>query len=140
NRPDATAALHGLTLAISTPQCIARAAFEGLLCGLADGIDALVRQGTVARRIVLVGGGARSAALCRIAPTVLGHPVLVPTPGEYVADGAARQAAWVLSGSEQPPAWPMAGSAQFDGEAVPGIRDRYADARDLTLTRGGFSG
>ena len=33
---------------------------------------------------------------------VLGCPVVVPEPGEYVADGAARQAAWVLSGDAEP--------------------------------------
>ena len=33
---------------------------------------------------------------------------MVPQPGEYVADGAARQAAWVLSGAEAPPEWSLA--------------------------------
>ncbi len=44
NRPDATGALHGLTLGDSTPAHLARAAVEGLLCGLADGLDALARR------------------------------------------------------------------------------------------------
>jgi xylulokinase len=135
NKPDATAAFHGLTFANATPECIARAACEGLLCGLADGIDALADQGTDVGRVVLIGGGASSAALRRIAPTVLGHPVLVPSPSEYVADGAARQAAWVLSGSAEPPEWPMGGREVFDGEPVPAIRERYAGARELTLGR-----
>ena len=46
----------------------------------------------------MVGGGAASEAVRRIAPAVLGLPVVVPEPGEYVADGACRQAAWALSG------------------------------------------
>ena len=41
NRPDATGSLHGLRLATSTPAHLARAAVEGMLCGLADGLDAL---------------------------------------------------------------------------------------------------
>ena len=101
DRPDATGALHGLTLTSTTPAHLARAAVEGLLCGLADGLDALVAQGAVVRRVLLVGGGARSEAVRRLAPAVLGCPVLVPAPGEYVADGAARQAAWVLSGADR---------------------------------------
>ncbi|PZS23411.1 MAG: xylulokinase, partial [Pseudonocardiales bacterium] len=102
DRPDATGAVHGLRLATATAAHLARAAVEGLLCGLADGIDALVAAGARVDRVFLVGGGARSAAVRRIAPTVLGHPVLVPPPGEYVADGAARQAAWTLSGNAEP--------------------------------------
>ncbi|HEX6074067.1 MAG TPA: xylulokinase, partial [Micromonosporaceae bacterium] len=98
NRPDATGAVHGLRLATSTAAHLARAAIEGMLCGLADALDALVPHGVPVDRVILIGGGARSEAVRRIAPSVLGHPVVVPRPGEYVADGAARQAAWVLSG------------------------------------------
>jgi len=59
NRPDATGALHGLTLTNSTPAHIARAAVEGLLCGLADALDALVVAGVSVQRAFLVGGVAR---------------------------------------------------------------------------------
>src|SRR4051794_2621901 len=97
NRPDSTGALHGLRVGNSTPANLARAAVEGLLCGLADGLDALRDQGVRCDRVLLVGGGARSAAVRRLAPGILGLPVEVPEPGEYVADGAARQAAWVLA-------------------------------------------
>ena len=45
--------------------------------------------------MLLIGGGAKSEALRRIAPAVFGVPVVVPPAGEYVADGAARQAAYV---------------------------------------------
>ena len=92
----------------STPAHLARAAVEGLLCGLADGLDALVAEGARVDRVLVVGGGARSEAVRRIAPAVLGRPVVVPPPGEYVADGAARQAAWVLAGGDEPPAWELA--------------------------------
>ncbi len=120
DRPDATGALHGLTLASTTPAHLARAAVEGLLCGLADGLDALVAQGAEVRRVLLVGGGARSEALRRLAPAVLGCPVLVPEPGEYVADGAARQAAWVLSRDGR--------AARLGRRRDPGLRSR-PDAR-----------
>jgi xylulokinase len=127
--------VHGLRLATATPAHLARAAVEGLLCGLADGLDALVAAGARVDRVFLVGGGARSAAVRQIAPTVLGRPVLVPPPGEYVADGAARQAAWTLSGTAEPPPWRRAGVETYDGDAVPGLRERYAEARELTVAR-----
>jgi xylulokinase len=93
NRPDATGSLHGLTLATAQPAHLARAMVEGMLCGLADGLDALQGQGADVRRVLLVGGAARSKAVQQVAARVLGVPVTVPPAGEYVADGAARQAA-----------------------------------------------
>jgi xylulokinase len=135
NRPDATGALHGLRLETATPAYLARAAVEGLLCGLADGLDALAAQGARIERVLLVGGGARSAALREIAPAVLGRPVVVPPPGEYVADGAARQAAWVLTDGASPPHWERSGSRIFEADPVPAVRERYAEVRDMTATR-----
>jgi xylulokinase len=132
DRPDATGAVHGLRLDTATPAHLARAAVEGLLCGLADGLDALAAQGARIERVLLVGGGARSEALRRIAPSVLGHPVLVPPPGEYVADGAARQAAWALAGGAEPPQWEAAGAEVFEGDPVPAVRERYGAVQDLT--------
>jgi xylulokinase len=135
DRPTSTGALHGLTLATSDPAHLARAAVEGLLCGLADGLDAVAATGTPVRRVLLVGGGARSEAVRRIAPAVLGVPVLVPPPGEYVADGAARQAAWVLAGGDSPPGWSRPGTEVYEAEPVPAVRERYAEVRDLTAER-----
>jgi len=132
NRPHAKGVLHGLTLTTMTPAHVARAAVEGLLCGLADGIDALVAQGVAVERVLMVGGGARSEAVRRIAPAVLGRPVVVPEPGEYVADGAARQAAWVLSGAAQAPTWQSGAVETFEADADVAVRARYAEVRDLT--------
>lgn len=135
DRPTSTGAVHGLTLATSTPAHLARAAVEGLLCGLADGLDAVRATGADVRRVLLVGGGARSEAVRRIAPAVLGVPVLVPPPGEYVADGAARQAAWVLSGAAGPPEWQRPGTEVHEADPTPAVRERYAEVRDLTAQR-----
>ncbi|NUR72015.1 MAG: xylulokinase [Hamadaea sp.] len=133
NRPDATGSLHGLTLGTSTSAHIARAAVEGLLCGLADGLDALAAQGLAVRRVLLIGGAARNQAVREIAPAVFGRPVAVPSAGEYVADGAARQAAWALTG--QRPTWTDSGVEVFEADPDPSVRARYAEARDLTLER-----
>jgi xylulokinase len=130
--PHATGSVHGLTLRTATPAHLARAAVEGLLCGLADGIDAVVAQGVSVERVLLVGGAARSPAVQQLAPGVLGRPVLVPQPGEYVAHGAARQAAWVLSGAEAPPDWPQPGLQEFQAPPATGVRERYAEVRTRT--------
>lgn len=93
NLPDATASLTGMTLASTTRANLARAAVEGMLRGLGAGLDALRDLGIPLDRALLIGGGAQSEAVRRIAPEILGLPVVVPEPGEYVALGAARQAA-----------------------------------------------
>jgi xylulokinase len=136
NRPDSTAALHGVRHDNMTPAHLARAAVEGLLCGLADGLDALRAEGVDIERTLLVGGGARSEAVRRIAPAVLGMPVEVPVPGEYVADGAARQAAWVVSGEDRPPEWQRGTVERFEADPIPAVRERYREVRELTATRG----
>lgn len=135
NRPDATAALHGMTLGTTTPAHLARAAVEGLVCSLADGLDALREHGIKADRVFLIGGGAQSEAVRQIAPAVLGIEVLVPPTGEYVADGAARQAAWVLSGADDAPDWGQQGTRTYAAEPTPHVRERYAQVRELTATK-----
>ncbi|MCD1144205.1 xylulokinase [Kocuria sp. LUK] len=136
DRPGARGTLHGFTTA-TTREDIARAVVEGLLCSLDDAVQALVRAtGTAPRRIVLIGGGARSAAVRALAPSVLGHEVEVPAPGEYVALGAARQAAWALAGGAEPPAWPAASETRTLPVTDDGLRDRlveqYGRLRDAT--------
>ena len=127
--PDATGSLLGLTLATMEPAHLARACVEGVLCGLADALDALRDSGLEIRRVVMIGGGAQSEAVRRIAPQVFGTEVLVPPAVEAVADGAARQAAWALAGTAEPPRWEVPGVVTYDADAVPGIRDRYREAR-----------
>ncbi|MEO9139409.1 MAG: xylulokinase [Jatrophihabitans sp.] len=135
NKPHATGALHGMQLRNTTREHLARAAVEGLLCGLADGLDALRGEGVEVRRLLLIGGAARSEAVRRIAPAVLGAPVVVPEPGEYVAAGAARQAAWALSGAIEPPSWSASTVRTYEADPDPGIREQYAAARELTVER-----
>jgi xylulokinase len=135
NRPRATGAVHGLRLSTATPGHLARAAVEGMLCALADGLDALIAQGAVVRRVILIGGGARSAAVRAIAPAIFGVPVLVPPPGEYVADGAARQAAWVALGGDEPPQWSASVPQRSEADPTPAVREAYAAARDLYTER-----
>jgi xylulokinase len=127
--PDATGTLGGLTRTNATPENLARAAVEGMLCGLADGIDALRMVGVPVERVLLIGGAARSAAVAAVAPLVFGCPVALPAPAEYVARGAARQAAWTLSGEAVSPAWPGSLNPLPEAIVVPEIRDAYSALR-----------
>lgn len=136
NLPEATGSLHGIRLGNTTPANMARAAIEGVLCSLAFALDALRAQDVAVERLILIGGAAQSEAVRRIAPSVLGLPVAVPSPGEYVADGAARQAAWVLSGEAEPPDWQLAEVETYEADApAVGLRERYAEASSLYLSR-----
>jgi xylulokinase len=135
NKPHATGAVHGLRLATSTPGHFARAAIEGMLCALADGLDAVLGQGSRLDRIILIGGGARSAAVRQIAPAIFGVPVLVPPAGEYVADGAARQAAWIALGGTEPPQWTIDEPQRYQADPTPAVRAAYANARELVVDR-----
>ena len=121
--PDATGSLHGLRLSTSTPAHLARAAVEGLLCHLADAVDAL---GLAPTRLLLIGGGARSKAVRHLAPAIFGRPVLIPEPAEYVATGAARQAAWLLANTPEPPEWTPTAQAAYEAAPTPHVRARYA--------------
>ena len=133
DRPGATGVLRGLTTASASRQNMARAAVESVLASLAEAAALLAGQGVPQRRVLLIGGGARSAAIRELAPGIFGAPVLVPVPGEYVALGAARQASWALAGTPAPPAWPFAQPpAEYTGQAQPQVRARHAALRDDT--------
>ena len=101
NLPDATGAIRGLR-SDTGPESLARAAYEGVACNLLDAFDALTCAGvpTGSGRVFLVGGGARSAVYPQLVADLLQRPVLVPEPAEYVARGAAVQAAAVLAGRD----------------------------------------
>lgn len=126
NLPDATASLLGMTLASTTRPNLARAAVEGLLCGLADGLDAVRATGVREKRILLIGGAAQNAAVRSIAAQVFDAPVEVPAPGEYVASGAALQAGWALTGER--PTWPVGVLDRPAADFRPATRAAYRAA------------
>ena len=123
NLPDATATLFGMTLASTSRDNLARAAIEGMLCGLADGLDAIERLGVSASRLLIIGGAAQNPAVATIAAQVFAVPVTVPEPGEYVALGASVQAAWALTGAR--PNWPVGVSAAPAQDTRAVIREQY---------------
>ena len=136
NRPTARATLTGMSTSTSRED-VARAYVEGLLCSLADGIAALEeRTGTAARRITLIGGGARSRAVQQLAPAIFGREVTIAPDGEYVALGAARQAAWALAGTDEPPAREISGSQVVDAEPTPEVLGAYRELKERTESWG----
>lgn len=97
NRPDARGVVVGLTTATSREE-MARAAHDGVLCGLLDGAQALVDAGASDNgRLFLVGGGAQSMAYRQRLATLAGKSVHVPLSDETVAVGAAIQAAAMVT-------------------------------------------
>ena len=129
NLPTAAGTLCGLRRTNADPAHLARAAVEGLLCGLADGLDALRSIGVDPHEVMLIGGGSQSRAVRSLAADIFGVQVVRPDPGEYVARGAARQAAWALSGEPAPPDWPLpAAFAREPRDTTAGaeVRAQYA--------------
>jgi xylulokinase len=131
NLPEATGVITGLTTTNGTAENLARAAVEGVLCSLAEAAGLL---GVEPRRILLIGGGARSEAVRALAPGIFGRDVYAPEAREYVALGAARQAAWALAGGSRPPDWPRPPARPCSGEPQPAVRERFAALRAATVS------
>ncbi|MFH8343716.1 FGGY family carbohydrate kinase [Streptomyces sp. NPDC018045] len=138
--PHTAGSLHGLRRESMKPEHLARAAFEGMLCGLADALDVLRGRGVEVRRVFLLGAAAELGAVQAAAPGLFGAQVVVPQPAGYAALGAARQAAWALGAAHgtlaphEPPRWPAAASQIFEpGEDLPvgqAVRQQYIAVRE----------
>ncbi len=130
NLPNATGSLHGLTRNNLTPANFARACIEGMLCSLAEASDVLTNfdKNSKPNRVVLIGGAAASLAVQEIATTLFKVPVHIPAASEYVADGAARQAAWAISGANEPPIWESKGNIVKESNFKDSVRIAYKNA------------
>ena len=137
NLPDANASLLGATLTNFTPANLARAAVEGLLALMGTGIAGITDLGVDVTRVKLIGGAAKSRAVREIAPSVLGVPVDVPAAAEYVALGAARQAASCLAG--QPVEWAPRGEETYEAAPRPELLERYRDLSGRMATGMGWA-
>jgi xylulokinase len=135
DRPTATGTLAGIRTDITAAD-LARAAVEGVVCGLLDALDALAAVAPCGGGpLVLVGGGARSSAYRSVLADLSGRPVLVPDLVEAVATGAAVQAAAVLSGRrlhDVQAAWGLGGGILVEPDGAvdaDGVRGAYAALR-----------
>ncbi len=130
-RPAARGILAGLR-SDSGREELARAAFEGVLFGLYDGLLALERLGVrTAGRLLVTGGGAYSPAYRQFLADIFGRPVHYIDTGDAAAAGAAVQAAAILHGTtvgEVAAAWAPSTEVVAEprpGQAIYEVRDRY---------------
>jgi xylulokinase len=140
NRPKATGWLSGIRSDVSREQ-FARAAVEGVVCGVLDGLDALTAAAGAMERVVMIGGGARSAAYREVLAGLCDHPVAVADADQAVATGACVQAAavveqvdpsviaerWRLGVAE-----PVESASHWSRETAEAVRTRYGTLRDQT--------
>lgn len=123
NLPDASGTLGGITRANLTPDNLARASVEAVLSNLSRGIDVIARMTEELTRVLLIGGAAQNEGVQRVAGQTVPVPVVVPQPDEYVALGAAKQAAWVLSGTC--PSWAPSSQSLGIGQVGPTARVQF---------------
>ena len=133
NRPKATGVFNGIR-SDATREQIARAAVEGVVCGLLDGLDALRAHVPDLSRVILVGGGSRSAATVQSFADLCDLDVVVANADQAVATGAAVQAAAVLQEidpSEVARRWELGAtrsaprSESVTADAAQAVRARY---------------
>lgn len=96
DRPSATGTLIGLR-SYTTSADLARAAIEGVAHNLVEAIENLYRVGVATSdRLIVIGGGSRYRSLVKAISTFATREVEVKALQEWVAKGAAVQAAAVL--------------------------------------------
>lgn len=142
NLPDATGTLFGLRSDVQPGQ-IARAAVEGVICGLLEGGDLLAAHGLSRDgRLIVTGGASRSAAYRQILADLTGQPVWTCDLPEAAAAGAAAQAAAALTGrttaelaAEWRPAYARVAEPDPAAHArAAEVRAAYRAARDRAMS------
>ena len=131
NRPNAKGQFHGITHSNFTPPNIARSAIEGVIAGMVYAWRAVEKLGVEKKRILLIGGAAKNRAVQEIASLMFSAEILVPESGEYVADGAAKQAAWALLQTETAPLWNLAQPMKVSAESDSRTEEAVASYLDL---------
>ena len=131
NRPDAKGLLAGITNSNLTAENIARAGIEAIICGLVDSITTLQSSGAQIERVMIIGGAAKNPGIGPIASAILGRQVMTFPPREFVADGAARQAAWALLG--ELPNWQIPDVIEFNEESAPFVLDQHRKLKEKSL-------
>jgi len=128
NRPDAKGLLTGITNSNLTAENICRAAIEAIICGLVDSIATLQSSGAKIERVMIIGGAAKNPGVGPIASAILGRPVTTFPPREFVADGAARQAAWALLG--QLPDWQIPDLIEFNEKPANFVLEQHRKLKE----------
>lgn len=127
DNPLLTATFSGLTH-MTGPHHLVQGVLEGVALALADGHVALTNDGARIDRIVLTGGGARSALWARLVAAAIGQPLhLAADQRSGPAIGAARLARAAVGG----PLIAEAGSASPIVNVDPRLRDQLSRKRAL---------
>ncbi len=133
NRPEATGVLDGIRSDITREQ-FARAAVDGVTCGLLEGLDALRQLTQLDGRVLLTGGAARSQAVQQVMAAMIDAPVVLSEAEQAVATGAAVQAAAVFEQVDHAVIqhrWGLGeGIAVERSASDETLRERYAALRD----------
>ena len=134
--PNARGTLAGISANTFTPEHLIRAAIEGVSFGILNGLD-LIQAGAPIDRILIIGGGARSAAWRQLLSDSSGAHVEVPAEEEAGCLGAAIQAIYVFSRTNgRPQSFPEIATRCVHVEpqrsAIPNpiLRGAYRTARD----------
>ena len=96
NLPDAKGCIVGVDSRNARPENLLRSSVEGATFALKFGIDELAGLGVDTEKIVLTGGGARSAEWRQIVADICEAPVVALTQDEGAAFGAALQAVQLI--------------------------------------------
>ncbi|HEU0256516.1 MAG TPA: FGGY family carbohydrate kinase [Microbacteriaceae bacterium] len=145
-----TAEFHAPDATAKTPENLARAALEGVLCTLAAAADALATAGLPARRVIVIGPGAGRGVVQQATAQVFGLPVAVPQAAgpssaassptavraaggaasgpaaarSIVADGAAAQAVWAKT--HRRASWHTPLTPEREADPRPEVRDQFS--------------
>ena len=92
--PQARGSVSGISANNFTPENLIRAAIEGVSFGILAGLD-MIQRGTPVNRILVIGGGSRSAAWRQLLADAAGARVDVPLEEEAGCLGAAMQAMYL---------------------------------------------
>lgn len=92
--PDSCAVIHGLNSTNTNRHDVARALIEGIVIGIAQGLQRLADLGISADELRITGGGSKSATMRQIVSDIFGLPVIGFKVAEGAALGSAIQAAW----------------------------------------------
>ena len=101
--PTARGSVVGLSASNWSPENLIRAAIEGVTFGVLNGLQ-MMRQGKPVERILVIGGGSRSAAWRQLIADATGATVEVPLEAEAGCLGAAIQALYldgVMTGKQE---------------------------------------
>ncbi|MDU5308200.1 MAG: FGGY family carbohydrate kinase, partial [Varibaculum cambriense] len=132
NLPEATASIFGMTPGAMTKENFARLAFEGIACHMRAALESVRAGGVTVNKAMLIGGAAKSAVLAQILSDILQIPLRLPEPGEYVAKGAARQAA-IVAGEIPGQNWEPQFSAEIQPKEENPAWERYLPLMEKLL-------